>query len=470
MRRLTIGFVHPNLGIGGAERLVVDAALSLQNLGHKVIIHTLHHDVSHCFAETRDGTLQVRTGGNQWFLPRSIFGHMHILCTILRSLALANQVAGDREQYDVLFVDQLSAPIPLLRFAQARIFFYCHFPDYLQAPHAGVWRRMYRLPFDLLEEFTTREADEIVVNSRFTQEAFQRAFPRIAQAPRVLQPALNLAAYDQAADAQDAGLWGLRTQRPLVASINRFERKKNVGLAIDALALLHEGRHKDACLVVAGGWDADVAENAEHLAELVAHAHAKGLRTRTLAPQGSSARARARLPPGAEPAPLALPAATGDEMASVDVVFLPSFSANQRAHLLGLARCLVYTPSNEHLGIVPLEAMYMRVPVVAANSGGPRETVVHAKTGFLCEPTPDAFAEAVAAVLGMDGARRREMGEAGRARVAKTCALEAFGERLERLMYAMLEREPHAPVVLGVVMTAFIVGTVAVVLVGAALV
>jgi alpha-1,3/alpha-1,6-mannosyltransferase len=31
-------FLHPDLGIGGAERLVVDAALALQAKGHKVTI------------------------------------------------------------------------------------------------------------------------------------------------------------------------------------------------------------------------------------------------------------------------------------------------------------------------------------------------------------------------------------------------------------------------------------------------
>jgi len=40
---------------GGAERLVVDAALGLQKLGHSVDIYTSHHDPSHCFEETRDG-------------------------------------------------------------------------------------------------------------------------------------------------------------------------------------------------------------------------------------------------------------------------------------------------------------------------------------------------------------------------------------------------------------------------------
>jgi hypothetical protein len=40
---------------GGAERLVVDAALGLQSLGHSVDIYTSHHDPDHCFDETKDG-------------------------------------------------------------------------------------------------------------------------------------------------------------------------------------------------------------------------------------------------------------------------------------------------------------------------------------------------------------------------------------------------------------------------------
>ena len=44
------------ISLGGAERLVVDAALGLQKLGHRVAIYTSHHDPKHCFEETRDGT------------------------------------------------------------------------------------------------------------------------------------------------------------------------------------------------------------------------------------------------------------------------------------------------------------------------------------------------------------------------------------------------------------------------------
>ena len=48
-------FFHPDLGIGGAERLIVDAAVGLQQRGHKVTIYTSHCDRRHCFEEVRDG-------------------------------------------------------------------------------------------------------------------------------------------------------------------------------------------------------------------------------------------------------------------------------------------------------------------------------------------------------------------------------------------------------------------------------
>lgn len=54
---LTVAFLHPDLGIGGAERLVVDAAIALQERGHKVYFVTAHHDPKHCFPETSDGRL-----------------------------------------------------------------------------------------------------------------------------------------------------------------------------------------------------------------------------------------------------------------------------------------------------------------------------------------------------------------------------------------------------------------------------
>ncbi|EHB02283.1 Alpha-1,3-mannosyltransferase ALG2 [Heterocephalus glaber] len=47
-------FLHPDLGVGGAERLVLDSALALQARGCSVKIWTAHYDPGHCFAESRE--------------------------------------------------------------------------------------------------------------------------------------------------------------------------------------------------------------------------------------------------------------------------------------------------------------------------------------------------------------------------------------------------------------------------------
>ena len=65
MNGLKIAFLHPDLGIGGAERLVVDAAVGLQQKGHDVtmsvsssfftISFTSHHGAK-AVDETKDGS------------------------------------------------------------------------------------------------------------------------------------------------------------------------------------------------------------------------------------------------------------------------------------------------------------------------------------------------------------------------------------------------------------------------------
>ena len=73
-----------------------------------------------------------------------------------------------------------------------------------------------------------------------------------------------------------------------------------------------------------------------------------------------------------------------------------SFTDAERGALLAAAAAVVYTPTNEHFGIVPLEAMAAGRPGLACNSGGPRESVLHGATGFLAEPHAAAFARAMA--------------------------------------------------------------------------
>jgi alpha-1,3/alpha-1,6-mannosyltransferase len=52
---MKVALIHLDLGIGGAERLVVNIAICLKRMGHEVRILTSHHDLNHCFEETKKG-------------------------------------------------------------------------------------------------------------------------------------------------------------------------------------------------------------------------------------------------------------------------------------------------------------------------------------------------------------------------------------------------------------------------------
>ena len=43
---MKIAFLHPDLGIGGAERLVVDAAVAFQQKGHEVTMYETSKSMS----------------------------------------------------------------------------------------------------------------------------------------------------------------------------------------------------------------------------------------------------------------------------------------------------------------------------------------------------------------------------------------------------------------------------------------
>lgn len=160
-------FLHPDLGIGGAERAVIDAALALKSKGHEVQFVTAHHDSSHCFQETKDGTLKVTCVGD--WLPRKICGKFYALCAYIRMIYAALYVVfSPSVQFDVVFCDQISACIPVLLLSPAKIIFYCHFPDMLLTKRKSFLKTLYRKPIDKLEEYTTGMAHKVLVNSHFT--------------------------------------------------------------------------------------------------------------------------------------------------------------------------------------------------------------------------------------------------------------------------------------------------------------
>ena len=252
-----IVFFHPDLGIGGAERLVIDAAVGLQKLGHTVTLFTSHRDTNHCFDEARDGTLDVRVRGD-WLFPATILGRFKILCSILRQIHLILAITWSGElaklKPNAFFVDQLSAGIPFLRWfwENQKILFYCHFPDLLLVQGRKRWyKRIWRIGFDWWEGWGMRGADRVIVNSGFTKGVVEQIWPGLGgeRGVGVVYPCVNTS--EEVIDDQNEGeaMW---KGKKVLLSINRFEKKKNIGLAINAFAGLRSGERREVRLVIAG--------------------------------------------------------------------------------------------------------------------------------------------------------------------------------------------------------------------------
>ncbi|KAK1398578.1 Alpha-1 3/1 6-mannosyltransferase alg2 [Heracleum sosnowskyi] len=111
--KLNIDIIHPDLGIGGAERLIVDAVVEIASHGHNVHIYTAHHDKNRCFEETLSGTFPVTLYG--YFLPRHIFQHFHALCAYLRCIFFWPLHVVYAEIFDIVLVDQVSVVTPLMK-------------------------------------------------------------------------------------------------------------------------------------------------------------------------------------------------------------------------------------------------------------------------------------------------------------------------------------------------------------------
>jgi len=374
---MRVAFLHPDLGIGGAEQLVINLALSCKRIGCYVKIFTPYYDQSRAFSQTKDGTLDVEVRGN--LFPRRIFGRFHAFCEYLRMLFAAIYLILFGGHFDLVIVDQIPLPVPLLKL-RFNTMFYCHFPDKLLCvERRSFFKRIYRFFIDLLEEITMLFAKIIVVNSNYTKKIFRENFKIISKLrnpPSIIYPCIDLSDYDRMSNIQKEDLLKVRgleklgekfnlNKTKVLFSLNRYERKKNLGLALDAFLHFMENRQKiqnadldsDYILIFAGGFDPSLTENIEVFDELnYKDFHYNKDR----------------------------------------VFFLKNISNEERSIILKSANVVIYTPKNEHFGIVPVESMYCGAFVIAHKSGGPTESVKDNETGYLIEnEDPQIWAEKI---------------------------------------------------------------------------
>lgn len=414
--------IHPDLGIGGAERLIVDASKALQEQGHEVTIYTGYHNVERCFEETRNGTLKTVPIG-QW-IPRTIFGRCYALMAYLKMIYIAVYLLITLPSVDIILCDQVSACIPFLKLnhigkRRSKIVFYCHFPDQLLTQRNSLMKTIYRKPLDKFEEWSTSLADCILVNSKFTKNIVQRTFPLVRKRElTVLYPCVDVDFFlkhkpsEKDCDIIYSRYKKLSKNQFVFLSLNRFERKKGLTSAIEALSgclfkLKHEqdtlnlntsNKKQGMHLLIAGGYDPRLQDCVTYHTELVQ--------------------------------------LVKDLDIENHVTFIQSPSDEDKFKLLKLCDVVVYTPENEHFGIVPIEAMAMSKPVIASASGGPLETIEDKFNGYLCARDDDSsFLNAMIKCYSNQENCDR-MGANGFKRVIERFSYGAFRDNLGRICFS----------------------------------
>ena len=228
---LHVVFLHLDLGIGGAEQLVVNLALaslpresqnanikpsnssadsvtSSTSLNGRVSIFTTHCNQNHCFDAVNKtteppGILASSVHVVRDFLPVTIFGKGTAFCSTIRMIYLSFMARRMYPDADVFVLDVLPTPIPYLVQRSKCVVYYCHFPDKLltrdtvngvaaAAPTGNAkggggvksmvksqFKQQYRKVLDYMEEWTMSYADLICVNSNFTKTEVTSAFPSL---------------------------------------------------------------------------------------------------------------------------------------------------------------------------------------------------------------------------------------------------------------------------------------------------
>jgi len=113
----------------------------------------------------------------------------------------------------------------------------------------------------------------------------------------------------------------------------------------------------------------------------------------------------------------------------ISLQMLDNVSDDELIFWYNRAKVVAYPPILEPFGLVPLEAMACRTPVVGVREGGVRESIIDGVTGFLADRNVQEFGHAIHALL-QDETLCQKMGHDGRKHVVKNWTWEKSVEQL----------------------------------------
>jgi alpha-maltose-1-phosphate synthase len=254
-----------------------------------------------------------------------------------------------------------------------------------------------------MERTAILDADAVIAVSKGTKEDILRAYPEIKpERIHVIYNGIDLNEYQKTADTSALIKYGVDPAVPYVLFVGRITRQKGVTHLVEAIPHLPKGTQVVLC---AGAPDTP---------EIAAEMREKVEQARKINPR---------------------------------VVWIEKMVTKPEAIQLYSHASVFCCPSvYEPFGIINLEAMACRAPVVASAIGGILEVVVDGETGYLVpfeqDPVttfpsnPEKFsrdlAEKISALLA-DPEKAKRFGEAGRKRVEETFAWSAIADQTIRL-------------------------------------
>ncbi|MFS2024014.1 glycosyltransferase [Massilia sp. CT11-137] len=258
-----------------------------------------------------------------------------------------------------------------------------------------------------IESSLMRHADRIIAECQQDRQDMERLYGasggRIAIAPCGFDPD---ELWPMPRDEARAAL-ALAPDRFTVLQLGRMVPRKGVDTVIEAVALLRAAYGIDAGLLVVGGDAQPGGRDGAELARLRALADTLGIAGHVQF-AGQQSRAALRV-------------------------------------WYGAADVFATTPWYEPFGITPVEAMACARPVVGADVGGIKSTVVDGTTGFLVPARDPQALAAHLARLQRDPVRARAMGEAGLRRAYRHYTWRTVAQQVAAI-YAAVLAEARAPI------------------------
>ncbi len=259
-----------------------------------------------------------------------------------------------------------------------------------------------------MERTAILDADAIIAVSQGTKADILRAYPGVDSSRiHVIYNGIDLAEYQKTEDTTALRAYGVDLDRPYVLFVGRITRQKGVTHLVDAIRHMPPETQVVLC--------AGAPDTPEIATEL---------RTKVAA-------ARQNHP---------------------HIVWIEKMVTRQETiQLYSNARVFCCPSVYEPFGIINLEAMACRAPVVASSTGGIKEVVVEGETGYLVpfdqDPVtsfprdPETFARALAERITQllnDPAKCRQFGSAGRKRVEETFSWTAIAQQTIELYESLI--------------------------------